>query len=355
MAVEAAFASPGKASGIGEDDPRDTVPENMTFAERKALAPAGFWREGAAPVVVGAHAKVNLCLDVLGKRADGLHEVATVLQTISLADRLHFCSDAALTLRCRGMDVAPDNLILRAARLLRERTGVAQGCAILCEKRIPIGAGLGGGSADAAATLRTLNGLWATGLSPEDLAALAEELGADVPFALRGGTALATGSGRTLVSLPDAPPHWLVLVPGSGGATRKTADMYAQLEPADFTDGSRARLVAAAIAQGRIDYLSVQSAFYRAVARRWPDARRARTALLASGAAAASVTGSGPSVFGLYPSRRAALNGYAQLRSAGLVALLRSFVPAADSSWGQPLQVGVAGFGDLGGEPGVAG
>ncbi len=279
-------------------------------------------------LVVSAYAKINLTLEVLGKRADGLHEVATVMQTISLADRLSFTPASEITLRHRGPTPADeDDLILRAARLLRAETRATMGCAMECSKLIPMAAGLGGGSADAAATLRGLNELWKTGLRADEMSALAAELGADVPFLIEGGTALGTGTGRELASLPDAPPHWVVLAPIAAENARKTADMYARLGPADMSDGAAARRQATAVAQGQLDYSAVGSAFSRAAAERWPQSATALAALREAEAQATAVSGAGPSVFGLYQSRGAALSGLASLRAAEIPSRLYRFVP----------------------------
>lgn len=282
-----------------------------------------------SPLVVRAHAKINLVFEVLGRRSDGLHEVRTVLQAITLADRLLFWPAERITLRCRGMDVSEDNLILRAARLLQIRTGVRAGCAIRCEKRIPVAAGLGGGSADAGVTLRVLNQLWGAGLSEPDLLHLAAELGADVPFSVVEGTVVASGTGRTLHALPDAPPRWVVLVPLGADSPTKTAVMYARLEIADFGDGAATERLAAAIGMGGFDDSAVGSAFSGPASRRWSATRQALLALAAAGVDAASVSGAGPSVFGVCGSRSRALAGLRRLRSEGLPARLDRFVGRA--------------------------
>jgi 4-diphosphocytidyl-2-C-methyl-D-erythritol kinase len=279
-------------------------------------------------LVVPAYAKVNLTFEVLGRRPDGLHDVATVLQTISLADRLRVEPGDGITLHHRGpQPSSDDDLIVRAARLLQKRTGTRFGCAIECVKRIPIAAGLGGGSADAAATLRTLNQLWETHLDAMELAKLASDLGADVPFFIEGGTTLGTGTGGDLAPLPDAPGHWLVLVPVPSGDARKTAEMFTRLESRDVTDGSAAGRQAAAVAAGGIDYSAVGSAFGRLAAERWPRTAASLGALREARAGAASVSGAGPSVFGLYEKRAAAIGGLASVRAAGLPARLYRFTP----------------------------
>ena len=145
-----------------------------------------------------APAKVNLHLEVLGIRPDGFHELARVMQSIDLADRLIFqpTADAALTLSCDdpSLSLGEDNLVIRAAQLLRSRSGFNElGAAIHLEKRIPIGAGLAGGSSDGAAALVGLNALWGLGHSRSDLQRFAAELGSDMPFCVAGGSQLCFG------------------------------------------------------------------------------------------------------------------------------------------------------------------
>ena len=286
------------------------------------------WRDGLLREagIVSAYAKINLTFEVLGRRTDGLHEVSSVMQTISLADDLHFSPAADLELRHHGLKPdGEDDLILRAARLLRERAGVSTGCRIECTKRIPVAAGLGGGSADAAATLRALNELWCVGLDAAAIIELAAQLGADVPFLIEGGTALATGTGRDLSELADAPPHWVVLVPIAAADVSKTAEMYRRLQSDDMTDGRFARRQSASIANGYLDYSAVTSAFNRAAAEQWPATRAALDALRDADADCASVSGAGPSVFGLYEKRASALAGLAGLRARGIGARLYRF------------------------------
>ena len=169
-------------------------------------------------ITVTAPAKVNLHLEVLGLRSDGFHELAMVMQSIDLADRLHFTTtaDAQLTLACDdpSLSVADDNLVLRAAQLLRNRSGFSElGASIRLEKRIPIGAGLAGGSSDGAAALVGLNALWGLGHSPAELERLAAELGSDMPFCVAGGSQLCFGRGERLEPLlPPAEALAVLLV-----------------------------------------------------------------------------------------------------------------------------------------------
>ena len=168
-------------------------------------------------------AKVNLFLRVVERRADSYHEVETVLQSIGLYDTLEFAPAGELTLACDQPDLplGPGNLVWKAAEALRARFGVAptQGASIAIQKQIPVGAGLGGGSADAAATLVALAQLWGLDAGRSDLEEVAAGLGSDVPFFLTGGAMLARGRGERLTPLPPGPSLWLALVPGLTCAT----------------------------------------------------------------------------------------------------------------------------------------
>ena len=168
-------------------------------------------------ITVSAPAKVNLHLEVLGLRADGFHELAMVMQSIDLADRLVLqnTADAQLRLSCDddSLSVQEDNLVLRAARLLRDRSGFSElGAAIHLEKRIPIGAGLAGGSSDGAAALVGLNALWGLGYSVADLEMMAAALGSDMPFCVAGGCQLCFGRGEVLEPVASASKALSVLL-----------------------------------------------------------------------------------------------------------------------------------------------
>ena len=181
-----------------------------------------------AAVVVWAPAKVNLYLEVLAKRGDGYHEIATLMVAVNLHDTLEFKEDISgqILLTCDQPDLStgPENLVCHAAELLRRRSGGKRGARISLAKRIPMAAGLGGGSADAAATLLGLNQLWELNLPREDLLALAAELGSDVPFFLTAPAAWCTGRGEQVEALALAGPLWFVLLcPPFGLAT---ADVY---------------------------------------------------------------------------------------------------------------------------------
>ena len=188
-------------------------------------------------VHVRAYAKVNVALEILGRRADGYHELYTVLQAIGLYDEL-VCEPAPdLTLEAPALPEDRPNLAMRAAEALQEATGCQAGAALTLRKGIPVASGLGGGSADAAAALVGLNSLWKLYLEPAELARIAPTLGSDVPFFLLGGTALARGRGEQLEPLPDPVPRWLVVLVPETVLPEKTRRIYARLDPKWYTPG----------------------------------------------------------------------------------------------------------------------
>ena len=202
-------------------------------------------------MVFHCYAKINLTLEILGKRADGYHEVRTVMQTVGLADRLEVTAAAELSFSCSDPALAtPDNLVYRAARLLQAEYAVRTGAALRLEKRIPVAAGLGGGSSDAAATIVALNRLWNLQQSLTEQRRLAARLGSDVPFFLTGGTALATGRGERITPLPPLPQYWVVLV--LLPRVLSTAAVYQAVTPADYTSGVATADVVAAAQRGTL-------------------------------------------------------------------------------------------------------
>lgn len=168
-------------------------------------------------VAAFAPAKINLFLHVTGRRPDGYHELDSLIAFADLGDRIAAAPAAELSLEiggrfAEGLRYEADNLVLRAARLLTERAGVAAGAAITLEKNLPVASGIGGGSADAAATLRALDRLWSLGMAPAELSAVGLSLGADVPVCLFGRAARVSGIGDVIAPAPHLPPLGLLLV-----------------------------------------------------------------------------------------------------------------------------------------------
>lgn len=251
-------------------------------------------------IELSAAAKVNLALEVLGRRADGYHEVVTVMQTVELSDRVVLEDAEPLELRTTSPGIPTDtsNLALRAAVVLREAAGGARGVRITLDKRIPVAAGLGGGSTDAAAVLLGLNRLWGLRWPRERLAEVAVTLGMDVPFFLRGGTACATGRGEKLDRVSGMA---LALVLVNPRFASSTAEAYGRMTSAMYSDGGRARMVVSAVASRHPERVagSLYNGLEAAVASRHPEIEHMKAALLAAGALGALMSGSGPTVFGV--------------------------------------------------------
>lgn len=260
-------------------------------------------------VVESARAKINLYLDVVRRREDGFHDIETLFQSLDLADEVTLGprGDRQLTLACSlpGLCAPEDNLALRAAVLLRQRTGCGAGAHISLEKRIPVAAGLAGGSADAAAVLRGLNRLWGLDLPQGELGALALELGSDVPYCLAGGPVAATGRGECLTPLSPLPGDWHCVLADPGIPVRAArAYTHPLLEkcgpPPDGEDWTpRFRQAVALAGEGRLEEL-VFNRLERPVFADHPMLAEIKETLLACGARAAAMSGSGSVLFGLF-------------------------------------------------------
>jgi len=249
---------------------------------------------------LNAAAKVNLALEVLGRRDDGYHEIATVMQTVDLSDRLVLEDADVVELRTTAPDVPTDgtNLALRAALALRDVAGSSRGVRITLEKRIPVAAGLGGGSTDAAAVLVGLSRLWGLRWPTARLAEVGVTLGMDVPFFLHGGAALGTGRGERLEALAGCALGLVLVNPGVGPST---AEIYGGVVPAMYSDGGRARRMAAALRSrqpGRVA-ANLGNTLERVAAPRHREVEQMEAALLAAGALGASMSGSGLTVVGV--------------------------------------------------------
>ncbi|MFH1087478.1 MAG: 4-(cytidine 5'-diphospho)-2-C-methyl-D-erythritol kinase [Chloroflexota bacterium] len=275
-----------------------------------------------------APAKVNLVLEVLGKRPDGYHEVASIMQTVSLCDSLSFEDDTGLSLHCNFPQLEQDNLALKAAGLLQKATGCRQGVQIHLEKKIPVASGLGGGSSDAAATLLALNRLWRLDLPLSKLLELAAQLGSDVPFFLHRGTALVTGRGEIVAPLPPA-SVWLVLVlPDSAPLPEKTRTLYSRLTAADFSDGRSTRRAVETLALRKTFQTSMAyNVFDRIAPHAFPGLEDCRRKLQTATGSNVHVAGSGPALFVLADSEVDAHNMERKLDGSLRCLVVSSFAP----------------------------
>lgn len=276
------------------------------------------------PLTAMAYAKINLTFEILGKRPDGYHEIATVMQTINLCDTMIFepNDDIRLASDVAGL-ATPANLVYRAACLLQEMTP-RRGAAISLAKGIPLASGLGGGSSDAALTLRTLNRMWSLKLSMAKLRQLAARLGSDVPFFVCGwGMALATGRGEKVSILPASQRNWVVLLRPPIELPDKTKEMYARIRPASFSHGDHARRMVRDIRKGSaITNDSCFNAFDSVARTAFSGLDEYRRAFLEAGAEKVHLAGAGPMLFTLIPDGLRAEQVYMRLRGLGLQSYL---------------------------------
>lgn len=273
---------------------------------------------------VVAYAKVNLSLEVLGKRPDGFHEVRSVMQSISLADELLMEKALEFTVECSVPELSGEgNLAASAAEALMERHFVEGGARIRVNKGIPIASGLGGASADAAAVLLGLSALYDMKLQPSDLQIVATKLGADVPFFLAGGAALVKGRGHLVYPLPDASPRWLVLLVPSHSVEGKTATLYRKLTPESWSTGERTERLAEAISHSQTIPVALLGNVFEGVASSvFPGMDRYREAMLAAGCPSVHLSGAGSAIFSMFESETEAHSVASHLTAQGFTPLV---------------------------------
>ena len=273
---------------------------------------------------IRAPAKINLRLRIVGKRADGYHELDTIMVPVSLYDiieirqirritSLQTAIPALIEIRCNHPEVPSgrENIVHRAAELLMRTSKIRQPVVIHIQKNIPVGAGLGGGSSDAAAVLIGLNRIWKLRLSVRQLERLALQLGADVPFFIRAKPARARGIGEKLRLLPKARRRWLVLIyPGFPVAT---AWVYRNLSLKLTKVGVNTSIATPLESLDKLDKLLIND-LEQVTVRRYPEIDRAKSLLFQAGAAGVLMSGSGSSVFGVFKSKRSAAQAFRQMR-----------------------------------------
>ncbi len=266
-----------------------------------------------------ARAKINWTLDVLRRREDGYHELDMLLQSVELHDTLTLEPADTLSLalaKGRPLRVDEKNLVIRAARALQAEAGIARGARMTLEKRIPIGAGMGGGSADAAAALIGLNGLWGLGLTEAELERIGLGLGADVPFCVRGGLQRAGGIGERLEPLKAGRPLWLVVIQPCRGLSTRDVFMALRLEENAGMRRPKNDAAARALAVGDVAALArAMGNVLQPVAEALrPEIADCVRRIASQGAIGAQMTGSGSAVYGVFANARAARDAFAALR-----------------------------------------
>ena len=260
-------------------------------------------------VTVEANAKINLTLDILGKRPDGFHEVAMVMQSIGLHDTLTMektDGEIALSINVPWLKADEKNLAWRAAELVRQEYGLTGGVRMELTKRIPIAAGLAGGSADAAAVLKGMNELYNLQMSEARLCELGAKLGSDIPFCLLGGTMLATGRGEVLTRLADMPETWVVLA--KPRISVSTAWAYQNYDEQGAERHPDNEAIKKAIARGNRKAVAglLCNVLESVTIKKYDVIADYKQMMLDKGAMASMMSGSGPTVFGLARNREQA-------------------------------------------------
>ena len=265
-------------------------------------------------LTVMAPAKINLTLEVLAKRPDGFHEIRSVIQTINLCDTLHFELSRSVTcISDMPGWLAEESLVSKAVSLLQQATGCSKGVMVEVAKRIPLMAGLGGDSSDAAAVLRGLNLLWALNLPMEELLKLARQLGSDVSFFLYGGTALLVGRGEIVIPLPPLPHSWVVLaLPPVPPLPGKTKRLYQSLSANHYTDGRITQQFVNDLKAGKPSSLLFNT-FENVAFSLFSGLGTAREHFIKLGAADVHLAGSGPALFSIMSDKNQAEELYSQL------------------------------------------
>ena len=280
-------------------------------------------------VTLPAYAKLNLTLDILSRREDGYHYLQMVMQTVSLHDDVSVTLTDGDGIACRCGEIPGDesNLAVRAARAFFAETGVEPcGLDIDIVKRIPAQAGMAGGSADAAATLRTLRDLLKPELSGNELERIAAGVGSDVPYCVRGGTALAEGRGERLTTLRDAPRFYAVLCKPDFAIS--TPMLFSRVRVSELCDRPDTAGMLDAIRRGEAEGVlrRVKNVFETVLPQDCAGVFEIKERLLRLGAEAAAMTGSGPTVFGLYRGEAAAKAAYEALKADYEQTFLAQFV-----------------------------
>ena len=277
-----------------------------------------------------AYAKINLCLDVTGKRPDGYHDVRMIMQTVDISDTLSFeKTEEGISIDVGGSDlpIDEDNLIYKAAKAVMDKCGITEGVKISLDKHIPIAAGMAGGSSDAAATLRGVNRLFECGLSFDELRDLGVKIGADVPYCVEGGTVLAEGIGEKLTKLTRLPEYTHAVAKPEKGVS--TGNIYKALDEIFDTIAhpdvdAMLDSMKTCTGTGFLKYLG--NVLEYVTEPRCPEITQIKKIFDESGSIGTLMTGSGPTVFAFFEEKEKADKAVAAVREAGLATEKESFV-----------------------------
>lgn len=262
-----------------------------------------------ARAMARSYAKINLTLDVLGKRSDGYHEVEMIMQTVSLFDLiiLDKCKDSiSVSTNLKYLPNNDKNIAYQAVKAFTEYTGIRGGAKIIIHKNIPVAAGLAGGSGNAAAVLCALDMLYGTNLGARELCEIGARLGADVPYCILGGTRLASGIGDTLKEFPPMPDAYILLVKPKINVSTK--DIYSEIDDAVISEHPDTAAVTAALKNADIYAIAknLRNVMESVTQKKYPQIAGIKNKMLLNGALGAVMSGSGPTVFGIFNDYRKA-------------------------------------------------
>ena len=267
-----------------------------------------------------AYAKINLYLDVVGKRPDGYHDILSVMQTVDLFDTVTVRLSDVVNMTCtdESLSCGEDNLCIKAARAFFDALGESGGCNIHLEKHLPMQAGLGGGSSDGAAVLRALNRLYGSPFSRERLCDIGKRIGADVPFCVAGGTRLAEGIGEILSPYPEMPDCYIVISGGVGHVS--TPEAYRLIDSTPPSSSGNIEKMTDSLKKG--DLTGIASSLYNRFEDTLVECRTVKNILLSNNALGALMSGSGSAVFGIFYSEQEARRAVEALKDSSLTAFL---------------------------------
>ncbi|MCR5322088.1 MAG: 4-(cytidine 5'-diphospho)-2-C-methyl-D-erythritol kinase [Lachnospiraceae bacterium] len=268
---------------------------------------------------IKAFAKINLGLDIIGLREDGYHLLRMVMQSVGLADRLIFSKNSTGKIRIRSnlnfLPTGPKNLVYKAAELIRNEYGITDGIDVRIEKKIPVAAGLAGGSSNAAAAIIALDSLFELDMDVEKMSALGVSIGADVPYCIMGGTALAEGIGEQLTRLPAMPECQILLVkPKFGISTKEAYQAYDSMPAESHPDIDS---IIDALNRKDLDGIctNLGNVLESVSCTKYPELDKIKARMRELGAKNALMSGSGPTLFGIFDDRDAAQKAYLEFKT----------------------------------------
>jgi len=270
-------------------------------------------------IVINSYSKINLILNILNRREDGYHEIETIMQSVNLADKITITEkEDRIEIECNNPQVPVNNksLAYRSAEKILKKYKIERGVKIKIDKNIPIAGGMAGGSANSAAILTGINKIFNLNLSNEDLREMGEELGMDVPFCLRNGTALALHRGEKILHLPPiTPPLWIIVInPGFEISTQWAYNNINLRKTKNGRNNMEAMLIALKRGIPGEIAKNLFNSFEELIIKKYPEVGRIKDRLLNVGALGALMSGSGPTVFGIMQNKEEALKVYERLK-----------------------------------------